>query len=392
MVATADLTVSLSCLGVTGALIQHTSTTSAAAAAVAAAIPSRPSEKHSTAGGAFLRCCAAGAAENTPLPPVENPGSIERADGEREKKPERQAAVAENTPGGCDFITGERAMIERPMCKDCASKKGGWREPSGALAAGGDSWICAFNPRDGSLREVAAASAVKEVAADTVPDDDTRGHSAGGGIKTITTDDDENDDDNINVENVNVTAGAERAPSMGGQDAAHGIAADSEATADATPGNQKSCISPGSPVSAALAPAPAPSAMAGPELTSAMTMALATGTPLAESTTPEMPFAPTAAAPAASASSELDRLSPLTVGISEACPGVDSGPGGKPAGGIDAMVVVDTESAAAGRSDEADDTAAAAETARVIVVPRRETSGRLFPGALEKREKIELDR
>lgn len=143
-VATAELTVSLSCLGAAGASFQLNSP--------AAAASSQPPGTLSTA--TDPPCCAPGVARNNP-PPAQSPKpglSVDAAEGETERK----SAVAPGRRGTFAF-TGDRSDKMPPP-------RGGDGHQFGSQeACDSSSWTCEFDPRDGSLTEVVATSRVHGV-------------------------------------------------------------------------------------------------------------------------------------------------------------------------------------------------------------------------------------
>lgn len=138
-VATAELTVSLSCLGAAGALFQLR--------VPSATTPSRPSGELGTA-TVSPPCCTPGVAQNN-LPPTRK----------GHESTERPCCVAEKR--GRRALTGEGAGKTPPS-------RGGRRGWCGRHDPGDASWTCKFNPRDGSLTEAAAPKAGED--ADTVLD------------------------------------------------------------------------------------------------------------------------------------------------------------------------------------------------------------------------------
>lgn len=150
MVATAELRVSLSCLGAAGTLFQLNAPTATAS--------SQPPGMPSTAAEA-QPCCTPGVTQTNRLPAhcPEPANTVDEQAGETE----RQYAAA-GKRGSCAF-TGEQVDSTPPF-----RGSGGSRCHLGRREPGDTSWICEFNPHDGSLTEVVATPKAHEVAGTAV--------------------------------------------------------------------------------------------------------------------------------------------------------------------------------------------------------------------------------
>lgn len=154
MVATIELSVSLSCLGAVGAWFQlhgPTATTES----------SPPPRKPSTSAVVPPRCSPGGAQSHSGV----------SVDEGVEKVEQRSAPVA-GERGRCAF-TGEHADTTTPS-------RGGVGGRLGTQEPGSVSWACEFNPRNGSLTEVVTIK-VDEVTGGPVPEHAPEGKLADEG-------------------------------------------------------------------------------------------------------------------------------------------------------------------------------------------------------------------
>lgn len=142
MVAIIDLTVSLSCLGATGSLIQPNPT---------AAARSQAPTAHSTT-TAPPECPAVAAAQQSSSP-TQSSGSTERSDGEQAVEPAVPDALIKTSIAGSAVKDIVLTTALRP-----GSRESGQRRLNGSVPAG-DSWTCVYDPRDGSLRDDVPTSA-----------------------------------------------------------------------------------------------------------------------------------------------------------------------------------------------------------------------------------------
>lgn len=137
-VATAELIVSLSCLGAAGALFQLNNPTATA---------SHPPRVLGTAAVVPPFCTPGIKQDNSPR--ARNPESGASGDGEGEET-ERQRVVAGKR--GRYAFTGERTDQMTPPVHGDGGRSFAKQEPGDV-----SSWTCEFNPHDGSLTEVAAS-------------------------------------------------------------------------------------------------------------------------------------------------------------------------------------------------------------------------------------------
>jgi len=327
-VATADLTVSLSCLGAVGALIRPRIATIGCVG---------PPERLGPTTTAFPRACPAEAAERAPSP-VERPGSDVRESSDAGGTLEGQPAAGRKR-GPCGPSDG-RARSDLPSVLNDGNARNTRHAPGYA------SWACEFNPRNGSLEEMAGDKAWEAEPAGVPPLED--GFLRSGETKEEVTGD--------GAEGDNVTDGTEEI-SSGATRAERGEEEGQENPATVCASGHLE-----SPLSAATEAAAAGVASDIADFQLAANL----GTVLARE--PKTPIS-------AEMSSEHDQASPRSPDNGE-----KAEPPSRTGGSLDAMVV-EKEGEVGGGMEAVNDIMASVEKARVTVaVKREEATGKAFPG------------